>query len=422
MREGELHTVRIDRLGAQGDGLATLEGKPVYVPLALPGEEVQVRLIRSVGGGYQTEAEEILTPSPQRITPPCPHFFRCGGCSVQHLEQRAYLEWKRSVVVENLSRHGLGAAEVRPVLTVSPASRRRLTLAAVARKKGPPVLGFNVRASHEVIEITACPVARPELLRLFPLLQLTLAPWVSSAKALDIALALTDTGVDILVTGPAPDMGAREAAALMLREPSIARLSWRKSEREAPEPMLLVRQPVASFGGIPVALPAGAFLQPSAEGEQCLARSVREALTGVKGRIADLFAGCGTFSFPLAGLGDVLAVEGDEASVTALASATHYQKGVKAEQRDLFRDPLLARELEKFSAVVFDPPRAGAVAQVAELAQSAVPVIAAVSCNLGTFSRDAETLVKGGYRLDWVQPVDQFLWAGHVELVARFSR
>ncbi len=423
MRKGDVLDVTIERLGAQGDGLARAEKHPLYVPLALPDETVRVQLGRTLGDGYQAILQEIITPSPQRVEPPCPHFTRCGGCATQHMSAPLAAQWKTSVVQGALAQHGLTGTDVRPIRTVPPASRRRLTLAALARPHGTaPWLGFNARASHQVMDIAHCPVARPELVRLLPLLRLTLAPWIRTAKTLDVSLTLTESGVDLLVTGSAPDLQARETAALMLKEASIARLSWRATERASPETVLMVRQPIVSFGGIPVALPPGAFLQPSTEGEQILRESVCQALVGTKGKVVDLFAGCGSFSFPLASLGDVLAVEGDPAACAALSAATHFQRGVTTEQRDLFRDPLTARELERFSAAVFDPPRTGAAAQSAELARSRVPVVVAVSCNPGTFARDAATLVTGGYRLEWVQPVDQFLWSNHVELVARFSR
>lgn len=422
MRKGDVFEVTVARLGAQGDGLARVDGRPLYIPLALPDETVRVQVGRSVGDGYQAALQEVLTPSPQRVAPPCPHFAHCGGCATQHLAPSFSADWKTDVVRGALAQHDLSGTEIRPIRTVPPASRRRLTLAALDRRHGTPWLGFNARASHQIVDIGTCPVARPELVRLLPLLRLTLTPWIRAARALDISLTLTDSGVDLLVTGAEPDRQARETAALMLKEPSISRLSWRATERATPETVLMVRQPVVSFDGVPVALPPGAFLQPTAAGEKILAEVVGQALTGTEGRLADLFAGCGSFSFPMARFGEVRAVEGDSAALTALSAATLHQRRVTAEHRDLFRDPLTARELEKYAAVVFDPPRAGAATQCAALAGANVPVIVAVSCNPGTFARDAATLVAGGYRLEWVQPVDQFLWSSHVELVARFSR
>jgi len=169
--------------------------------------------------------------------------------------------------------------------------------------------------------------------------------------------------------------------------------------------------------------PPGAFLQATAEGEQALVAAVLAAVGGAW-RIADLFAGCGTFALPLAAGAEVLAVEGDAAMPAALAAAQRPPglRPVRTETRDLFRRPLLAADLAGFEAVVIDPPRAGAEAQSHALAASAVPTVAAVSCDPATFARDARILVDGGYRLVRVQPIDQFRWSGHVELAALFRR
>ena len=460
MKTGDVVDVVIDRLGSAGDGLARAGGRTVYVPQVLPSERVRVRLLRPLDQAFHGQREEILEPSPERVAPACPHFEQCGGCMAQHMSGALYHAWKTDVVREALAREGLctrgagisgtgisgtdtgraeigaGAALVRPVRGVPAGRRRRVTLAALAIKgREEPVIGFNAKASHRIIPVSACPLMRSELERLLPLLRLTLAPWVRLSKAMDIGLTLTDTGVDILVTGAEPDMESRERAALMARESSVARVSWRKNERSLAEPVLVMREPVVSFGGVRVPVPAGGFLQPSVEGETLLVDAVREALLdGVRdrqrerafsGSLADLFAGSGCFSFPLAALArDVLAVEGDSAALDALCAAAHAARPlvVRTQKRDLFRDPLSPAELSAFQAVVFDPPRAGAVAQVKELANSSVPLIVGVSCNPVTFARDAALLVKGGYRLDWVQPIDQFTWSAHVELVARFSK
>ncbi|HZD24921.1 MAG TPA: RNA methyltransferase, partial [Alphaproteobacteria bacterium] len=184
------------------------------------------------------------------------------------------------------------------------------------------------------------------------------------------------------------------------------------------------RPPLIELGGVPVTPPPGAFLQATAEGEAALVRLVSEACAGA-GRIADLYAGIGTFSFALARAAPVYAAEQDAAAVAALVAARNGAAGLKqieAEMRDLVRRPLGPGELARFDAVVFDPPRAGAARQVEELARSKVPLVVAVSCNPATFARDSRTLADGGYRLERVTPVDQFLWSAHVELVATFRR
>ncbi len=417
MRVGDIHEAELTKLGAQGDGLGTLRGQPLYVPLGLPGETVKVKLARAIGDGFQADLLEVVTPSSLRVQPPCPHYSHCGGCSLQHLEGAAYLEHKQAVVSGALRQHRLGSEAVLPILGLSGPTRRRLTLAAVGGKNRT-ILGFNARASATVVDVQSCLIARPELVRVLPLLRTALADWFGKVRTLDLSLTLASNGLDLLLTGPEPDLVAREAIAALSNH--FIRISWRKSERSEPEPMLMHQPPTITLGGIPVAYPAGTFLQPSLEGEAELTRQVQRALEGVSGRVADLFSGLGTFALPLLKTHDVVAYDSDGAAMTALAATR--QPRLTTEARDLFREPLSARELTGLAAVVIDPPRAGAQAQCATLAQSDIPVIAMVSCNPGTFARDALTLISGGYRLDWVQPIDQFLWSSHVELVARFSR
>ncbi len=421
MREGEIIEAQVTRLGGAGDGIAQAGTKQLYVPLALPGETVRVKLGKPLGDSFSAQLVEVVTPSPNRVQPPCPHFAQCGGCSLQHLAGETYKEHKRNVVAEALRQHKLTDIEVRETLVMPAASRRRLSMAALHTKDGA-ILGFNARASHTVVNVQTCPIARPELVEFLPKLRAVLGPWLAKAKSLDITLTLTPSGIDVLITGAEPDLIAREAIAILAKLPSLARISWRAGERKETEPLLGLREPIVTFGKINVPFPPGAFLQASQQGETTLTQLVKGAVREVEGKVADLFAGLGTFTFPLAETHEVVAVESDRAAVTAMQRALHFAGKVTAEQRDLFRDPLSSFELDSFGAVVFDPPRAGAQAQVAELAQSDVPVVVAVSCNPGTFARDAAKLIEGGYVCEWVQPVDQFIWSSHVELVARFTK
>ena len=411
----------VQRLGGQGDGIALADTKLLYVPLTLPGEKIKVKIGRPLGDSYSAQLIEVSEASPDRVTPPCPHFSLCGGCSLQHLAAKPYKEHKRQVVVEALRQHKLTNIDIREALVMPAATRRRLSMAALHTKDGV-ILGFNARASHTIVNIENCSIARPELITWLPKLRAVLQPWLVKAKSLDLILTATPAGIDLLITGAEPDLIAREAIAILGTQQTLARISWRANERSLPEPMLELRAPYVTFADMNVPFPPGAFLQASLQGETTLTQLVKGALRETKGDIADLFAGLGTFSLPLSQQADVLAVESDKNAVSALKRAVAQYPKIKVEQRDLFREPLAAKELERFAGAVFDPPRAGAQAQVAELAKSNVPVIVAVSCNPGTFARDAETLVKGGYTCDWVQPVDQFIWSSHIELVARFSK
>jgi 23S rRNA (uracil1939-C5)-methyltransferase len=188
------------------------------------------------------------------------------------------------------------------------------------------------------------------------------------------------------------------------------------------EPIARRRPPLVRFAGIDVEPPPGAFLQPSVEGEQALAGLVSEAV-GTRSPLADLYAGCGSFTFPLAARAVVHAVDGDAAAIQALiAAAARASARVSSETRDLARRPLLADELKRFQAVVFDPPRAGAAGQAEILATDGPPLVVAVSCNPATLARDARILANGGYNLVRATPVDQFPWSAHLETVAVFER
>lgn len=396
----------IHRLGHLGDGIAP---GPVFVPMTLPGEVVE-----GVVEGDRMDAPKIVTPSPDRVRAPCAHYRSCGGCSLMHASDPFVATWKAQVIETALAAHGL-TTEMRPILTSSARSRRRATLAGRRTKKGV-LVGFHGRRSDVIVPISDCDVLAPALVALIPTLGEITQLGGSRSATLAFALTLTEAGVDCAVTGGKPLDGALRAALPRFQD-KIARLTW------GDEPVYADATPIVQFGPVAVAPPPGAFLQATPEGESALRAAVAEALEGAT-RIADLFAGCGTFALPLATRVPVHAVEGDAALTAALGQATRHAQGLKqvtVETRDLFRRPLLPDELARFDGVVIDPPRAGAEAQVAQVVAARVPRIAMVSCNPVSFARDAGLLVQAGYCLDWVQPVDQFRWSPHVELAAGLS-
>lgn len=423
--------VTVDSLGGRGDGVAqpgtTGLDKPVFVPFALPGERVRVRVVSEISAGYKAEILELLSEAPERVEPPCPHFGPCGGCTVQHLAPKAYETWKRELVVQALRRRGFEAPPVGELFAVGQGTRRRATLAA--RRAGKRVLlGFHGRESHEIEDIRGCHVLTARLVELLAPLRTALASVLTAKETAEVALLDSETGVDVLVTSrEAPGLAAREALAALAQDRDLARIAWVPAGESGaePEPVALRRAPVLTFGGIPVEPPPGGFVQPTAEGAAALTDAVTAWLDGVSGPVADLYAGCGTFTLPLTKLANVHAVEGGEAAMAALWQAARRNDlagRVTAEVRDLASDPLNPDELSVFGAVVFDPPRAGAKDLAESLAESEVPTVVAVSCNPNTFARDARALVEGGYRLEEVRPVDQFIWTGHVELAAVFRR
>jgi 23S rRNA (uracil1939-C5)-methyltransferase len=400
----------IARLGHLGDGVA--EG-PVYATQVLPGEVIEGDL-----SGDRLTNIRIITPSPHRVRPPCAHARTCGGCLMQHASDAFVADWKLGIVKGALAGQGL-EADFRPIITSPPRSRRRATLTA-RRTKAGAMIGFHARASDLLVDVPQCQLLHPDLMAGFPAVAAITKLAGSRTTELSVQLTRSLAGLDVVVTGGKPlDAAAQLEMARLVESHALARLTWEG------EVIALRAAPMQRFGRAMVAPPPGAFLQATEDGEKALLRSVSDVFAGPVRRVADLFAGVGTFALPLAERAEVHAVEGEGAMTSALEKGWRGAEGLKrvsVEARDLFRRPLELDELKSFDAVVIDPPRAGAEAQMAVLAKSAVPVIAAVSCNPITFARDAKVLIAGGYTLDWVQVVDQFRWSSHVELVARFSR
>lgn len=397
-------------LGAQGDGV-TAEG--VFVPFALPGERVRITPI-----GHRATVERQLTQAAERRDAQCRHFGQCGGCVLQHASDELVADWKRDLVVRALAARGFEEVEIRPLVTVPPGTRRRLTFTGRRSKKGA-VVGFHAAGSDQIVAITECAVAVPEILNIIPKLEELVTTGASRKGELRLTVTVSESGLDVAVTGGKPVEGPMYGQLVAVAATSdMARLCWNGDD------VVTRRPPEQTIGRARVVPPPGGFLQPTAEGAEILTEAMREAIGPAK-KIADLFAGSGTFALPLAEQADVLAVEGEAEAIAALDAGWRMAEGlrsVRSEVRDLFHRPLLARDCTKLEAVVFDPPRQGARAQVEQLALTEVPRIGAVSCNPATFARDARILVEGGYQLDWVLPVDQFRWSHHIELAAQFTK
>lgn len=419
-------TVTVDKLGARGDGLAEHEGKPVYVPMALPGETVQVQIVETRKNGLYTNLTEVLKPSPYRAEPVCAHFGKCGGCQLQHLSEELYRNWVQDRAGFALGQHGFGDVHIESPFIAPPQSRRRVALKALNTASGI-VFGFNAAGSHQIVDVQECPVMRPEIWQVLPELRQLLAEILPHRALAQVHLTLSETGIDLLVdVAHEVSLQEREACVDFANAFDVAAFHWR-SEGFL-DPIVVRREPVMQFAGVNVPLSPGAFIQATKESESIMVDRILSACSGA-GRVADLFSGLGTFALPLAKDHQVLAVEGAQDSVQALQSGRNGAPsiGVKLKQvvvkhRDLFRRPLSVKELAGFDAVVIDPPRAGAQMQMEQLAQSNVQTIASVSCNPNTFARDARILVNGGYQLQSVLPVDQFLWSTHLELIGIFTR
>ena len=422
-RQSEVE-LTIERLGHRGDGVGLHDGRWVYVPLTAPGDRVRVALGEPVGGGIASRLLELVAGGNDRAEPPCQHFGACGGCLLQHLTAAQQAQWKCDLIREALRRRGISDAALAPIATSPPHSRRRVVLAA-RRGHRTTFLGFNERHSRRIVDLECCPVSRAEVVSLLPPLRRLLSDLLPESASLDIAVTVLEDGLDVVFIGGAePDLDTRGRLAAFADAEDLARLSWRAAPGRPVEPIAHRRPGTIRFGGVPVILPPGGFLQATEAGEAALVGITQAAVAGA-GPVADLFCGAGAISLPLARHGRVLSVDDDREALAALTQAAR-QAGLGAAvetlARDLYRDPLTPEELAPFAAVVFDPPRAGARDQAAALGASAVPVVVAISCNPVSFARDARLLIDGGYRLHALTPVDQFLWSPHVELAAVFRR
>jgi 23S rRNA (uracil1939-C5)-methyltransferase len=410
---GDTQALDIARLGAQGDGVADTPSGPVFVPYVLPGERVQAEV-----RGDRARLIAVLAPSPNRIAPVCRHFTHCGGCALQHVARNVYLAWKRDGVATAFGARGI-LAPVGHVAMVGLGARRRATFSARRTGRGV-VLGFFEARGHDIVDLQECPVTASAIVRALPGLKRLVEPLAMQKVPVRLTVTLAANGIDVALEDLPADLPpeirerlAREAAAANLARVTIAGDTIYQST-----------VPAVRFGDANVVLPPRSFLQAAPAAEAEMVRLVTTAIGGAK-RVLDLFCGLGTFTFPLAKRAPVLAVDGDKQAIGALQSAAKRAPGLKpidTRVRDLFREPLAGKELDGFDAAVFDPPRAGAAAQAAALADSKVHTVVAVSCNPGTLARDARILIDGGFKLGAVTPIDQFLFSPHIEAVAVFRR
>lgn len=408
-------TVTIEKLGGEGDGIAYGPQGPVFVPFTVPGDQVAIARVKNRG-----TVMSIATASPDRQEPACRHFGpdgengACGGCSLQHVRDAAYRDWKRALVVDALKAKGL-TPEVAPLVAAHPGERRRLSFAARKTEK-ELLLGFNQAESHQIVSLGECPVATPGIAGRLDVIRRIGRAVSQNADPFKLTVTETLSGLDIAADGvkALEDKARRAAIETVLGERGIARVTVNG------EVLLEPQRPELDFGGVTVTPPPGGFTQATREAEEVMAGLVIEAVGKAK-KVIDLFAGSGTFALRLARKARVHAVEGEAAALAALDQAARRAQGLKpvtVEKRDLFRRPMMASELKAYDAIVFDPPRAGAEAQVKEMLRSGVKTVVAVSCNPLTLARDLALLADAGYTIRTVTPIDQFLWTPHVEAVA----
>ncbi|MCA0207708.1 MAG: class I SAM-dependent RNA methyltransferase [Proteobacteria bacterium] len=393
----------IERIAARGDGV-TADGR--HVMGGVPGDRVR--------------DDGIIIPGPNRTEPVCRHFGKCGGCQLQHVAEPALAEFVRDRVVGGLEGQEVRYGDVLPAQLSPAQSRRRAALTALRTGKQVAV-GFNAAQSNQIVDMRVCPLLLPELFALIAPVRELLVMIAQPRRPVKVKMQMLDQGVELILEGVKAEgldaamalqdfAGAHRLARFAIDQGDGLEILWQ------PEP------PTMRFGDVTVEVPPFAFLQPTATGQAALIDAVTRAI-GDAGAVADLFAGVGTFALSVQAGRKIYAAEGARDAIAALTGAANRARALVAtEHRDLFRRPLVPAELNRFGAVILDPPRAGAEEQVKQLAGSTTPVIAYVSCNPASFARDAKMLVEGGYSLDWVQPVGQFRWSTHVELAARFSR
>lgn len=393
----------IERIAARGDGV-TGDGR--HVAGGVPGDRVR--------------DDGIIIPGPNRSEPVCRHFGKCGGCQLQHVAEPALADFVRDRVVGALEGQDVLCADVLPALLSPPESRRRATLTALRTGK-QVALGFNAAQSNQIVDMRMCPLLLPELFALIAPIRELLTMIAQQRRPVKVKLQMLDQGVEVILEGVKAE-GLDAAMALQDFAGAHALARFAIDQGDGLETLWQPEPPTMRFGDVTVEVPAFAFLQATDTGQAALVDAVTRAI-GDAPAVADLFAGVGTFALSVQAGRKVYAAEAARDAVAALTAAANRARALVAtEHRDLFRRPLIPAELNRFGAVILDPPRAGAEEQVKQLADSSVPAIAYVSCNPASFARDAKMLVHGGYTLDWIQPVGQFRWSTHVELAARFSK
>lgn len=402
--------VLIEKLGGKGDGIARTSQGDRFIAGALPGERWRL----------PSDGEpQRLSDSPDRVTPPCRHFGTCGGCMSQHMSDRLYLDWKHQIVREAFQHRGI-AAEIEPVRQMRLRTRRRAFL-GIERRGGEVFVGFREEGQHALVDITECLLLDPAIMAAIPNLKAMAKIAMPDKSSGRLIVTKLDAGLDVAFDNGHKMLKAEERAALakMAESARIARLVV------AGDAIVVRAEPRLTLGGAEVDVPPSLFLQAVPEAERLMIEVVVGALPKKAKRVADLFSGLGTFTFPLAAKVQVSAFDTDRRAIAVLEAAARRATGLKpidARVRDLFREPLSPKEMENFDAVVLDPPRAGAAEQTERLARSKVPVVIAVSCAPATLARDARTLIDAGFKMGPVLPIDQFIYSPHIEAVTVFRR
>jgi 23S rRNA (uracil1939-C5)-methyltransferase len=406
--------VTVNSLGGLGDGIADIGDKPVFISKSCAGDKLEIRIVSETKENARGEIISVIEPGPGRAKPPCVYFSECGGCSLQHLSQTAYQNFKRKMAQDAITYSGFAKTKIETIFLPA-ATRRRVEFKWTGNS-----LAYYAARSHDMVPVENCVILHPKLEALMKPLAKALTKF-SNIKT--VGLTLADSGIELLLglsDNHRPDKTAFEqlAASLKLSRVGIISENREYSTAVKNDPMFM------NFGGYDVAFPPDAFLQACSEGQKLLTDAVLKGVGDAK-HVVDLFSGIGTYSFPLSKQAVTHAVELD------LPMVQSFKKNIKTlglterlsvEERDLFRKPLSAKELNRFDAIVINPPRIGAKEQTRQIAESTVKRVVMVSCNPATFARDAKTLKTAGFALAHAEAIDQFVYSPHLEIVAVFQR
>lgn len=417
-----IRKVKIEELGGRGDGIVREGGNITYVSYSAPGDVADIKLTGSKG-----RIKHIHQKSQHRVDAVCPHFTKCGGCTLQHIEADYYKIWKESLAKTALSNQGISDVVINPIEVSPLGSRRRTTLQAVRLNTGDVVLGYAEKGSHNLIDVEHCPILMPEIVNFIAPQRAFLAKIMDKKEKMAVQVTCGENGLDVVIEGKGEaGLKLRMDLAEFAEENDLARVSWldRSLRNTYFETLAERRKPYVTFNGNRVFFPPGSFLQATVQGQNLLTKIMLDGITGAN-RVVDLFSGSGTFSIAAAGVANVHAVENNEEMLTALKNSSNLMTGIKlvsTELRDLFLRPLLPHELNEFDVAIIDPPRAGAKHQMQEILNSDIKKLVMISCNPVTFARDVQNLVAAGFKMGPVTPVDQFLFSPHLEIVSVFER
>lgn len=415
----------VQELGQNGDGVIIADNQRLYIPYATPGDEVSVELTLTKKNRFQVLSHQITKQGKNYATPPCPHYGTCGSCQIQHLNDETYLQFKRDKILRPMRFEGFQNPEnvVKDPIILPPGLRRRANFNFRCLANGVE-LGYHKYHSYELLTLESCHVLRPEIVTFMKPLLSILGQTFPAGMEGEVFITAAHNGLDVNVEvrDKTPlTLEQRELWGQFVTHQNLCRLLVTLKGKED---FILQREtPYVLFDNVCVESNCRGFLQPSFEADQQLTSIVCDFLPQAPMRIADLFCGRGTLSFPLSRFAPVDGYEMDEPALNALKKAADKsQRQISTFYRDLFKTPLNVKELIPYDVVVIDPPRAGAIEQTQALANSPIPTLIYVSCNPLTFARDVRILVAGGYRIETIQPLDQFRWTVHVEAIAKLIR